>query len=177
MVAEPVAPEPTKDPVTALRRRLETAAPGERAALAYDLGLLLTAFMAGLAAGSLALDHLARQPPGPPSLPRWLGAALLVALAVQAALVALGSAGGLVGLLLGGVHLLVAGALVAALLSWASLHGAPTQRAVVSPLYAADLLGGCLGSLLATLVLVPWVGLDGTAASAAAVALLALLLV
>ena len=149
----------------------------KRGVLFSDLGLLLTLFMAGLAAGSLAADRLARRDSGPPALPRWPGAALLLALAALSAGAALGLVDGHAGMLLTGAHLVAAGALVAALFSWASLHDVPGQREVVSPLYAADLLGGCLGSLLASLALFPWAGLSGSALSTAGVALLALLLV
>jgi len=48
---------------------------------------------------------------------------------------------------------------------------------VISPLYAADLFGGCLGSIAASLLLVPLAGMDMTAAAMAGLALLALLLV
>jgi predicted membrane-bound spermidine synthase len=48
---------------------------------------------------------------------------------------------------------------------------------IIGPVYAADLLGGCAGSLLAGLVAIPMLGLPATAALAAALALLALLLV
>ena len=37
------------------------------------------------------------------------------------------------------------------------------QKGVIGPLYAADLVGGCLGSLTASLMLVPCGGLDVTA--------------
>ena len=39
----------------------------------------------------------------------------------------------------------------------------PEQTSLISPLYAADLVGGSIGSILATLVLVPLAGLDATA--------------
>jgi hypothetical protein len=56
--------------------------------------------------------------------------------------------------------------------SFTDLITRPDQRPVVSPLYAADLLGGSLGSLAASLLLIPMLGLP---ASAALLALLLLL--
>ena len=73
--------------------------------------------------------------------------------------------------------LFATGFLVAALFACASLHERPDQRAVVSPLYAADLIGGCIGALAAGLFLIPAAGLAGSALWVALVALLALLLV
>jgi hypothetical protein len=74
------------------------------------------------------------------------------------------------------VLLLAVGFLVSALFAWASLQGAPEQRPMTGPLYAADLLGGSAGALLASIVLVPLLGLEGAtlvAALAAATTLLA----
>ena len=58
--------------------------------------------------------------------------------------------------------LVAAGFLVAGIIAYASLYGIRDQKQVIAPLYAADLLGGCLGSLLGSLVLIPFLGLDGT---------------
>jgi len=44
-------------------------------------------------------------------------------------------------------------------------------------LYASDLLGGCIGSLLATLFLIPMLGLSASALLTAIIILLAILLV
>jgi predicted membrane-bound spermidine synthase len=63
--------------------------------------------------------------------------------------------------------LAASGFLVAAVFSYASLLGSPEQETVISPLYAADLLGGCLGSLVASLILIPLYGMDTTAAAMA----------
>ena len=58
--------------------------------------------------------------------------------------------------------LAAAGFLVAGILAYASLYGIRDQNQVIAPLYTADLLGGCLGSLLGSLVLIPFLGLDWT---------------
>jgi hypothetical protein len=66
--------------------------------------------------------------------------------------------------------------LVGGVFAWASLAGIEDQRGVIAPLYAADLMGGCLGALLGGLVLVPVVGLAWSAFVAALIAVMALAL-
>jgi len=58
--------------------------------------------------------------------------------------------------------LAAAGFLVAGIFAYASLHNIDDQKKIVSPLYAADLIGGCLGSLLGSLVFIPLAGMDIT---------------
>jgi predicted membrane-bound spermidine synthase len=48
---------------------------------------------------------------------------------------------------------------------------------VIAPLYAADLLGGCLGSLAGSLILIPLLGLDGTVIGMIVLAVLSLILI
>ena len=83
-------------------------------------------------------------------------------------------AGALAGLLGSGVLLLAAGATVGAALAWASLKSDDPGRAGGS-LYAADLIGGALGALLASLFLVPAFGLVVSAILVAVWALAAIL--
>jgi spermidine synthase len=142
--------------------------------LFQDLGLLLTMFMAGLAVGAGTVD-------------RWVGsgrAKRSLGMALQAALIGfsllLGVAlhvGAGEGLLWASVMLLACGFLVAAIFAYASLHERPDQRATISPLYASDLLGGCIGALLASLLLIPAAGLAGSALWISLAATLALLLI
>jgi len=146
--------------------------------LYQDLGILLTLFMAGLAAGAAAMDRASRTGGGGAGLPRWTGAAVVGGLVLLNLLTAwLLQAGAVAGLAVTGLLLMAGGFLTAAAFAWASLHRVADQRAVVSPLYGADLLGGCAGSLLATLFLVPVAGLAGTALLLAAAAAGAILLI
>jgi spermidine synthase len=143
----------------------------QRGALFQDIGLLITAFMAGLAAGSGLLarptreaeaDAAARGPRA--ALLGLAGLALLLGAEVSA-----GLGGGLAESLL---WLGMAGSLVGALFAVASRSGfAQPQDAI--RLYAADLGGACLGSLLASLLLVPALGLAGTSVATAALCLVA----
>ena len=57
----------------------------------------------------------------------------------------------------------MAGMLVSGVFAYASARDRSDQKGIIGPLYAADLAGGCLGSLVASLLLVPYAGLDTTA--------------
>jgi spermidine synthase len=142
--------------------------------LFQDLGLLLTLFMGGLAAGAAAVDRWV----GSGHATRVMGVGLMIALAALSLLLSLTLRFGAgQGLVMASVMLFACGFLVAALFAYASLHERPDQRATISPLYASDLLGGCLGSLAAALLLIPAAGLAGSALWVAVVAALALLLI
>jgi spermidine synthase len=146
-----------------------------RGVLYQDLGLLLTMFMAGLALGATALDRWASRPAG---LTRPTGGLLLLGLASLSGLLAwLLSVGAVASLWATSLLLLACGFLVAGLFAYASLHRRPNQIAAVSPVYAADLLGGSVGSLVASLVLIPVVGLAGSALFMIPVVLVSALLV
>ena len=142
--------------------------------LYQDLGVLLMAFMGGLALGAWALERLMRRT----GRGRIAGALTFAAFALLglacAALLRAGAGGGLAG---SSALLFACGFLVAAAFAYAVLRGAPDGGAVIGPVYAADLLGGCAGALVAGLVAIPMLGLPATAALAAALALATLLLV
>jgi len=122
--------------------------------LYLQVGLLLTAFLAGLAAGAGAAGRVRARP----------AAAAMAGLALVAAL---GPPPGLPAAL---ALLLGAGACTGLLFAAAAAGGAARP----GRLYAADLLGGAAGALAGGLVLVPVAGLPGTALAAALVALTAL---
>ena len=63
------------------------------------------------------------------------------------------------GLLRISLLLVLSGFFVAGVFAYASPRRAGDPTTVVAPLYAADLIGGCLGSILASLVLAPLAGL------------------
>jgi spermidine synthase len=143
-----------------------------------DIGILLMGFMAGLAAGALFVDRLAA------SQSQWhrvrsrpAGAMLLAGLATLAVVVGSAAERGLGGGLVAVTALLaLSGALVSAVFAWVSVTSASDQNRIVSPLYAGDLLGGALGSLVGSLVLIPAIGLADSARWMAALVTLALLL-
>lgn len=143
-------------------------------ALYRDLGVLFTAFMVGLAAGA---GLVARAVAAGRGGARAWGMVPLAALTIASAgLAAVPRVGLGLGLLLGAATLATAGAAVAILFGHASRMGREESGAG-GALYAADLLGGCAGSLVAGGLLVLVLGIDGTALAAAGLALAALVLV
>jgi spermidine synthase len=154
-----------------------------------DLGILLMSVMAGLAAGAWLGDPRSRSARVRRAVfPQRL---FLGGLAVLAILVSIGIRTGYgAGFLAIAIMLFAAGVAVAGVFACASVgdsrQTSPTcptsptrpfdQRRLVSPLYAADVLGGCLGSVAASLLLVPLLGLPLTAEWCAALAALALVL-
>jgi len=142
-------------------------------ALFRDLGVLFTALMAGLAAGAgLYSRGAARRPPGKAwAVCALLGLALLSAGFAAVSRAELGS-----GLAASAAFLLADGAALAVLFGHAG-GLAPRRAGAAGSLYAADLLGGCLGSLLGGGFLALALGIGATALAAAGLALAALALV
>jgi hypothetical protein len=130
-------------------------------ALYGHLGLLLLAFMLGLAAGAGLVDRRRRRAGSDGSQLNELIAALAVS--ALGALVAIQATTGLGGRLDTTAALAFgAGAVTAAVFASLGSRG---------PLYSADLAGGAAGSLLAGMVFVPTLGLSATAWLAAATGL------
>jgi len=121
-----------------------------------DLGLLLMMFMIGLAIGAGGLSSWLRKQP---KVSRRWGIALsagllLLSLAYFLSLrMAAGASLGWVAL-----QLLGAGLVVSGVFTYCSRMGAQDERSVVSPLYAADLLGGFAATLIGSLLLLPFLG-------------------
>lgn len=146
-----------------------------RGVLYQDLGFLLTAFMAGLAAGAWGVAWRTGRRGGPSRL---TGAVLAGAGLLLSAATALGLRSDAWTSLPGtGLLLFASGLLVGALFAYASLGRAGGRASAVGPLYAADLMGGCAGSLAGSLLLLPLVGLPGSALYAGVVACVLLALV
>jgi spermidine synthase len=140
--------------------------------LYQNIGLLLTAFMLGLAAGSLLTNAWQKR-----SAARWL----TVVNAVLMSLITLGFVwislnSNEVTWLASCALLLLSGFFVGALFAQASFIAQHTPRSAVSVLYAADLVGGCAGTLLGSLLLIPLAGVVGTGIVVAGASLLMLIL-
>jgi len=144
--------------------------------LFQDLGILITMFMAGLSLGALGLDRCARSEAG--DLPRGTGPALVgITVAVSLLVAWVFHSGVRIGLPTTALLLLACGLLVGALFAYASLRRVESQASVISPLYAADLIGGCAGSLAGSFFLLPVLGLPGSALLVALVGLGSFLLI
>ena len=131
--------------------------------LYQDIGLLLMGFMAGLALGAMIINREMARPIANRMLSRWHGISLLAGFCFLCAFtemrVTMSISAGLVEI---SCLLAIAGFLVAGIFAYASLHEIEDQKNVISPLYSADLIGGCLGSLLGSLILIPLAGIDVT---------------
>jgi spermidine synthase len=143
-----------------------------------DLGLLITAFMLGLTAGALAVAAAARGKSRYRTLTRKWGIGFVAGFVILGTLAVFQARIGLFTDLAETAGLLAAaGFLVAGVFAYASFMRVPNPEKMISPLYAADLFGGCLGSIAASLFLVPLIGMDMTAAAMVILSLLAVLLV
>jgi spermidine synthase len=132
--------------------------------LFQDLGMLLMSFMAGLTAGALALELQARvQHVRDQMISRIWGLGLVAGFAPLAAWIGYRGHSGLgMGLLETAVLQALSGFLVAGVFAYASLSETNDVRRAIAPLYSADLIGGCVGSLVGTLILIPIAGLVQT---------------
>lgn len=145
--------------------------------LFQDIGLLLMSFMAGLALGSLAAGRRAGSQPRSGAASCLWGSMMLAGFAAVSlwtgVRVRSGTLGGVVETAL---LLAAAGFLVAGVFAFASLQIPGERHRAIAPLYGADLLGGCLGSLSGSLLLIPFAGLDLSAFLMAPLSVLALTL-
>jgi spermidine synthase len=131
--------------------------------LYQDIGLLLMSFMAGLALGAFVINKLAALFPERQRLLRWHAVGLLIGFCFLCIVtVTRMEMSYPMDLIHTSVLLAAAGFLVAGIFAYASLYKIGDQRNIISPLYAADLLGGSFGSLLGSLLLIPVLGLDAT---------------
>jgi len=143
-----------------------------------DLGILITAFMLGLTAGALVVAAAARGKSRYRTIGRKWGVGFMAGFMLLGTLAFFQARIGRFAELAETAGLLAAaGFLVAGVFAYASLRGAPDQEKAISPLYAADLFGGCLGSVAASLFMVPLIGMDMTAAGMVILSLVAVLLI
>lgn len=146
--------------------------------LYQEIGLLLAAFMAGLALGAPLLRDLIFGTGIKKKRARAWGYALLAGFIILAfAAIGIVSGGDVGGLVMTAVLLAFSGFLVGGLFAYAGLYGVREQKRVIGPLYAADLIGGGIGAALGSIVLIPLLGLTGTLKGMMLLAALALLLV
>jgi spermidine synthase len=135
-------------------------------ALYQDLGLLLTLFMVGLAVGSVGMDavfNLSRHDRhhNGGRLRKWLFAGLGFVCAIIMAMMRYQLPANLISI---GFLIFATGFIVAGVFADASLQPSADPGRMISPLYVSDLMGGCLGSLLGSILLVPFLGIPITSA-------------
>lgn len=146
--------------------------------LYQDIGILMMSFMAGLAAGAMAIhkkmsDSMDRRP-----FKRLYGAFLLIGFCFLCAFTGITLTMGIsLGLAPISFLLGASGFAVGGIFAYASIHKVEDRIKVISPLYAADLIGGCFGCLLGSLIFIPLAGMDVTAWGMFLVAALLLILV
>ena len=141
-------------------------------ALYQDIGLLIACFMAGMALGAILLPRCL-------SLPnrRWggvlLGGFFTLTILIYFILIRDGGTG----LLLMACLLVFTGFFTGALFAYATLADATEGPSLISPLYAADLIGGGSGAILGGLLLIPATGLDIPVQIVSAIILLSFLII
>ena len=142
--------------------------------LYQDIGILLMTFVVGLAVGAFVINRIFANRQPIRDRKRWLGAALILSLAVLNMVIYYAVASGyLASLVMTSSMLVLDGAAVSSIFAYISQTGGGRQKAAVW-IYSADLIGGSAGSLIAILVLVPVFGLLTTSVLAAAMAVCAL---
>ncbi|MCK9197226.1 MAG: hypothetical protein M0P16_09620 [Syntrophales bacterium] len=141
-------------------------------ALYQDIGLLIACFMAGMALGAIFLPRRLSLPDR-----RWggglLGGFFALTILIYFVLIRDGGAG----LLFMACLLAFSGFFVGGLFAYATLTNATDSYPLISPLYAADLIGGGSGALLGGLLLIPAAGLDIPVQIVSALILLSFLVV
>ena len=124
-------------------------------ALYQDIGLLIACFMAGLALGAILLPRCLSLPDR-----RWGGVLLggFFSLTILIYFVLFRDGG--TGLFVMACLLAFSGFFTGALFAYTTLTDVAARHSLISPLYAADLIGGGSGALLGGLLLIPAAGLD-----------------
>lgn len=146
--------------------------------LYQDIGVLLMSFMAGLALGAQVMERVFSGEVDLQRKIRTWGLGLLMGFSCLAGVAGLLMQRGYgTGLLETVLMLGASGFVVAAVFACASRYGNSNQERSVAPIYGADLLGGCLGALLAGTVLIPFSGLLEAILTAGGVGFLAMILI
>ena len=131
--------------------------------LYQNIGLLITMFMIGLAAGSFVIDRLITKMQNRNSkAKKWIGVSIVFGLSFfsfyyyflisnSVSLELIGSS----------LFLVLSGFFVSGVFAFASSDNVADQTRVVAPLYSADVLGGAVASVVVVLLLIPAMGIPG----------------
>lgn len=125
-----------------------------------DIGFLLTAFMVGLSLGAYLINKIFITLKNRLNNLRLIGILLLFGFFLLEVIIYFLIKNNLMnGLFFFFIALLLDGIFVAGIFSFTSLNKVIDQQRVIKQLYAADLIGGSLGSLIASLILIPAYGI------------------
>ncbi len=127
--------------------------------LYQDIGLLITIFMTGMAIGSLMIAQRKWDIPEALSLSRRFGVLALFVCVICFTILGIMIIGSNNVWLFSVIGFIISGFYVGIAFAFASINWIENQSILVSPLYAADLIGGCIGVVLASLIFVPTIGL------------------
>jgi len=121
-----------------------------------DIGLLIMAFMVGLSLGSYLINKIITIIKDRIKIQDWIGVLLFVGFSLLILIVYFFiKVDFMNSLWIIFFILLLVGMFVSGIFAFASLYKVTNQQIVITRLYTADLIGGCLGSLVASLLLVP----------------------
>jgi spermidine synthase len=124
-----------------------------------DIGLLLMAFMAGLTLGSYGVNKIFIMLKNRMRYQFWLGCLLLIGFSLLNFIIYYFVKAELMdSLLIIFIAILFDGIFVSGIFAFTSLYKIENQQIVIKQLYTADLIGGSLGSLIASLLLIPVYG-------------------
>jgi hypothetical protein len=150
-------------------------------ALFQNIGILLMVFMGGMTGGAFVVHQLYRkamEKTKKETTSRTIGfflAASFICTLILFWFVMERNVGG--GLLLSGALMFLDGFMVAGFFSWAGFRKNTSPASWTASLYSADLLGGCLATIIGSLFLIPFLGMPATTALLAFVAVSGMLLI
>lgn len=143
--------------------------------LYQDIGILLMTFMIGLALGAFIINKFFTDSESSANKHNWLGGLMLLGFGLLNVItyyaIKLDFLGSLVST---SMMLILDGIFVSAIFAFISLNRVEKRQKVMTWLYSADLIGGSIGALIASLILLPIFGILTTSLLTAAVAVCAL---
>ncbi len=126
-----------------------------------DIGLLITMFMLGLSIGAIIIHRLFNS--GKPKIFKLAGILLVISYTAMGFIIYhLIQINLLNNLLMISVFLLFNGFFVSGIFAFASLYKVSNQIKQVKPLYSFDLIGGSIGSIAASFIFIPALGIIPT---------------
>ncbi len=142
--------------------------------LYQDIGVLLMTFMIGLTLGAFITNKYLTASESADRKHTWLGAMLLLGFGILNIIIYYTIKFDFLNSLTStSLMLILDGAFVSAIFAFISLNKVEERQNVMTWLYSADLIGGSIGSLVASLILLPVFGILTTAILTAAVAVCA----